>query len=128
MTSDSLAPARLQAAAAARIKGQLFCPSIHDAASSDNAGLVRDHIVADPAALHAKTSGYVVAFCYLLKTTRWILFQKFHLISICTPSGGTALLISSINGHREVCELLISSGAQVNAKNNRYVALPLFIF
>jgi hypothetical protein len=50
-TSDSLAPARLQAAAAARIKGQ---PSIHDAAESGNAGLVLDHIVADPAAVHKK--------------------------------------------------------------------------
>ncbi len=48
-----------------------------------------------------------------------------------TPSGETAvtaLLLSSINGHREVCELLISSGAEVNAKNNEYVALPLCIF
>ncbi len=57
MTSDSLAPARLQAAAAARIKGQ---PSIHEAAARGNAGLVRDdHIVADPAALHAKDILYV---------------------------------------------------------------------
>ena len=55
MTSDSLAPARLQAAAAARIKGQ---PGIHNAAESGNAGLVLDHIVADPAAVHA-TSLYV---------------------------------------------------------------------
>ena len=65
MTSDSLAPARLQAAAAARIKGR---PSIHDAARSGNAGLVLDHIVADPAAVHAKTIKYV-ALCYFLKTT-----------------------------------------------------------
>ena len=56
MTSDSLAPARLQAAAAARIRGR---PSIHDAAEFGNAGLVRDHIVADPAALHAKDISYV---------------------------------------------------------------------
>ncbi len=53
----SLAPAHLQAAAAARIKGQ---PGIHNAAASGNAGLVRDHIVADPAAVLAKGFGYVV--------------------------------------------------------------------
>ena len=57
-------PSRFQAAAAARIKGQ---PSIHDAASSGNAGLVRDHIVADPAAVHAKEINflgrYVVCLC-----------------------------------------------------------------
>ena len=51
MTSDSLAPARLQAAAAARIKG---LPGILSAASSGNAGLVLDHIVVDPANVHAK--------------------------------------------------------------------------
>ena len=66
MTSDSLAPAHLQVAAAARIKGQ---PGIiHDAAASGNAGLVRDHIVADPAAVHAKDGRYV-ALCYFLKIT-----------------------------------------------------------
>jgi hypothetical protein len=55
MTLHSLATARLQAVAAARIKGR---PSIHDAARSGNAGLVLDHIVADPAAVHT-TSLYV---------------------------------------------------------------------
>ena len=65
MTSDLLAPVRFQAAAAARIKGQ---PSIHKAAESGNAGLVRDHIVADPAAVHAKDRLYV-ALCHVLKIT-----------------------------------------------------------
>ncbi len=65
-------PSRFQAAAAARIKGQ---PSIHQAARSGNAGLVRDHIVADPAAVHVKGGslfgGYVVLpLFYFLKTTR----------------------------------------------------------
>ena len=59
-------PSRFQAAAAARIKGQ---PSIHDAAESGNAGLVLDYIVADPAAVHAKTGRYV-ALCHFLKITQ----------------------------------------------------------
>ncbi len=58
-------PSRFQAAAAARIKGQ---PCIIDAAVSGNAGLVRDHIVANPAAVHAKNITYV-ALCHFLKTT-----------------------------------------------------------
>ena len=65
MTSDLLAPVRFQAAAAARIKGQ---PSILEAAKSGNAGLVRDYIVADPAAVHAKGVLYV-ALCHVLKIT-----------------------------------------------------------
>ena len=65
MTSDLLAPVRFQAAAAARIKGQ---PSILEAAGSGNAGLVRDYIVADPAAVHAKDGKYV-ALCHFLKIT-----------------------------------------------------------
>ena len=107
MTSDSLAPARLQAAAAARIRGR---PSIDDAAESGNAGLVLDHIVDDPAAVHATDSGldYDVA------------------LPRGPPSGRTALHLSSRKGHREVCELLISCGAQVNAKDNGYVALCVF--
>jgi hypothetical protein len=42
-------------------------PNIHKAAASGNAGLVRDHIVADPAAVHAKEINflgrYVVCLC-----------------------------------------------------------------
>ena len=65
MTSDSLAPVRFQAAAAARIKR---LPGIHQAAKSGNAGLVRDYIVAHPAAVHAK-DGWYVALCHFLKIT-----------------------------------------------------------
>jgi hypothetical protein len=67
MTSHSLAPARLQAAAAARIEGQRYYSSIHEAARSGNAGLVQDHIVADPAAVHAETYSYVVCLCSFFK-------------------------------------------------------------
>jgi hypothetical protein len=56
-------PSRFQAAAAARIKGK---PSIHKAAESGNAGLVRDYIVADPAAVHAEDNGYVALLLYII--------------------------------------------------------------
>jgi hypothetical protein len=119
-TSDSLAPAHLQAAASARIQRQY---NIHSAANSGNALLVLDHIVVDPATrtVHAKDEYlYVVCLCLFLQITLRIPLQWFHLISFCTPSGNTALHLSSERGHREVCELLISSGAQVDARNWRY--------
>ena len=62
MTSDSLNPARLQAAAAARLSRFRGRSGILSAAESGNAGLVRDYIVADPAAVHAKDWKYV-ALC-----------------------------------------------------------------
>jgi hypothetical protein len=79
----------------------------------------------------ARDNVYFALALFLFKKFRYQLsipFQSFHLISLCTPSGKTALHLSSWDGHREVCELLISCGAEVDATEERYVALPLFIF
>jgi hypothetical protein len=82
-----------------------------------------------PLLFSRKDSGML--FClpsYFLKFTRWIPLQSLHLISLCTPSGETPLVSSSAKGHRQVCELLISCRAEMNAKDGvLYVALPSFI-
>jgi ankyrin repeat protein len=45
-------------------------------------------------------------------------FVLFHLISFRAPSACTPLHRSSENGHRDVCELLISRGAQIDANDS----------
>ena len=78
MTSDSLAPARLQAAASARIQRQY---NIHSAANSGNALLVLDHILVDPATrtVHAKQEGlYVVYLCLFFQVTLRIPLRNYN--------------------------------------------------
>jgi hypothetical protein len=89
---------------------------------------VLDHIVANPGAAVVKDILYMYVALLLLFFENYSmnpvkdLFQPFHLICLCTPSGYNALLLSSMNGHRDVCELLISSGAEVNAKGGWYMS------
>ena len=42
-----------------------------------------------------------------------------------TENGWTALMWAACNGHKDVCELLISKGADVNAKEDKLGATPL---
>ncbi len=110
---------RLQAAAAARIQGH---PDIHQAAFHGNAALVKDHFVADATSIHKRNEVYAdvyVSFSKFLDESRIIL----PVSCPCTHSGSTPLVSSSSNGHLEVCQLLLSLGAQVDARNDAY-ALP----
>jgi hypothetical protein len=117
---------RLQAAAAARIQGQ---PDIHSAAASGNAALVKDHFVADATSIHLCTPccygvGYAdpfVSFSKFLDESRNGIILPVSCP--CTHSGLTPLHFSSENGHLEVCQLLLSLGAEVDAMDNEY-ALP----
>jgi hypothetical protein len=110
---------RWQAAAAARIQGQ---PSIHEAAECGNAALVKDHFVADATSIHKRDEPYaelIVLFSEFLDESRIIL----PVSCPCTHRGWVPLHYSSYTGHLEVCKLLLSWGAQVDAKDDLY-ALP----
>ena len=50
-----------------------------------------------------------------------VLFAQFHPL-LCFSSD-TALLLSSCQGHPEICRLLVVSGADVNVKDDEYDAL-----
>ena len=49
-----------------------------------------------------------------------VLFAQFHPL-LCFSSD-TALLLSSCQGHPEICRLLVVSGADVNVKDDEYDA------
>ena len=115
------------AAAAARIAGK---PDIITAAKNGDISLVGDHITARPSSIHQKDSVYGTASPNLFFISN-IVYRKFVYFSFLTfansifsPSGDTALIYSAMNGHVEVCKLLVSSKADVNSSDKEYAHTP----
>lgn len=119
----------LQAAAAERIAG--MC-NIREAAKNGDVKLVRDHLLADPCSLHTSdaSQGNIPHFLYGITHTYTFgckyagccfYFERCNLCPLFSNRnlrGMTALHWSSVQGHNEVCKVLVESQADVNAKDN----------
>ena len=98
----------LQDAAVARIAGRQETFGIRTAAENGDIELVRDLVIADPACVH-ETDEWCDArpLHTLLKTKAGLRFCFERCNSCLLFSGQTALPWSSMNGHMEVCKLLV---------------------
>lgn len=111
--------ASLQAAALARIAGK---PDIFKAVNTGDVQLVREHFAADPSCIHRRGEKYAI---WPLKDS--LLHACATSISfIFVPSHWTPLFWASVNGNDELCGLLVSFTADVNAKTK--CTMPFFFF
>ena len=59
-----------------------------------------------------------------LNQVRTILDANRELVHQRDEFGATALHYATLNGHREIVQLLLDSGAQINTRDNRFGATP----
>jgi ankyrin repeat protein len=59
-----------------------------------------------------------------LKEARSILDAAPHLVYESDPAGATALHYATLNGQREIVQLLLDRGAEINKMDNQFGATP----
>jgi hypothetical protein len=59
-----------------------------------------------------------------LETVRAMVSAAPKLVRARDGTGATALHLAAFNGHRAIVELLLASGAEINARDDRFRATP----